>query len=123
MRKKSFNRSIFGISMSQIRVVGGVNVKKLSLLFAFVASVSVSQAATISNGLGLNIDTFPGTGTIEGPSFTDSMGNVLTLGSSFFISAGVWFGAGNLTATFVSPVNAVDLPLSLLADPRPQSTA
>ena len=94
--------------VDQIRTFkGGKDVSKSILLFTFMASVvSVSHAATIlPNGLGLTVDTFPS--TIAGTSFTDAMGNVLTVGSSFFVSGGVWFGSGDLTATFVSPVTAV----------------
>jgi hypothetical protein len=84
-------------------------VNKLILLPAFMASfLSVSQANTIlplANGLGLTTDTFPS--TIAGKSFTDAMGNVVTVGNSFFVSGGVWFGDGDLTATFVAPVTAV----------------
>src|SRR5438045_965625 len=57
------------------------------------------------DGSGLTIDTFPS--TIPGTSFTDALGNVLTAGDSFFVSNGAWFGDGDLTATFASPVTAV----------------
>jgi hypothetical protein len=83
------------------------SVTKSILLLALMTSVlGVSQAATIlPNGFGLTVDTFPN--TLVGTSFTDSTGNVLTVGSSFFVVGGVWYGSGDLTAVFANPVTAV----------------
>ena len=81
--------------------------KSIFLLAAVTVCFSESRAATISDGLGLTIDTFPGTGTIAGSSFTDAAGNVVTVGSAFFLSGGIWYGSGNITVTFVSPMTTV----------------
>jgi hypothetical protein len=35
------------------------------------------------------------------------MGNTVTAGSSFFVSGGAWFGAGDLSVTLANPTTAV----------------
>jgi hypothetical protein len=73
-----------------------------------VALLSLSNmlhAATIlPNAVGLQITSFPS--TITGTTFTDARGSTITLGQSFFVSNGFWFGDGDITVSLASPVNA-----------------
>ena len=81
--------------------------KSISILVLLASSLGLGRADTIkiSDGTGLTIDTFPA--SIPGGIFTDGMGNTVTAGSSFFVSGGVWFGAGDLSVTLVNPTTAV----------------
>jgi hypothetical protein len=81
--------------------------KSISILVLLASSLGVGRAdpIKISDGTGLTIDTFPA--SIPGGIFTDGMDNMVTAGSSFFVSGGVWFGAGDLSVTLVNPTSAV----------------
>jgi hypothetical protein len=75
------------------------------LLTAFLVTFSLCDAATVlPNGSGLAIVTFPD--SISGNSFTDTSGNVVTVESAFFVAGGEWFGSGDITVSFASPVTA-----------------
>src|SRR5689334_13148883 len=82
--------------------------RQILFVVALLSVSKVLHAATIlPNSAGLQISSFPD--TITGKTFTDVRGNTITLGRSFFVSNGSWFGDGDITVSLATPVNSAGL--------------
>jgi hypothetical protein len=111
------NRSVYRALVKQRAASAGSNLavrskvvrtmnRLIRVIVVSASTLNVLVAATIlPDGAGLTTVTFPN--TISGTSFTDDAGNVVTVGSSFSVAGGVWFGSGDLTVSFATPVTAV----------------
>jgi hypothetical protein len=90
------------VQISDLKAV--LEMKRLLLALAITAVVlRVSPAAAIlPNGSGLTIDTFPGSGAINGSMFTDAAGTSVKLGTAFMLSG----QTGSATAILTSVLRA-----------------